>query len=118
MLSVAPKEITINTSSSNPLKPMFTDFVNCSARGYPPPTVRWVPLTAGATNPQYNKYGPGWAILSFANPQIQTWNCTAYNGQGWQINQTYTFSGKSPPLGFLVWDPPCLRVGARPKAKN
>ena len=84
--------MSINTTTT----PVYSDYVNCSANGYPIPTVTWVPLNpSNATNPQGSNYGPGavfgWEVLSFATNQAATWNCTASNGQAVQMNQTYTF---------------------------
>ena len=93
----SPLRFLLNTSITTPLS---TDFVNCTANGYPLPTVRWVALNPGLTNPQSDNDGPGWAFLSFATTKVAAWNCTAYNGLGPRINQTYTFTPSGEPPSF------------------
>ena len=92
--------------------------VNCTAKGNPPPVVKWQEVTQGVINLSPNTFGPGWAKLTFGTArENQEWNCTATsaatsmasnNGSLAQISKVFTFDVKTLEGQSVSGAPSCL----------
>jgi len=74
----APSRIVIapQVSVSNSVNDTF----NCSANGYPSPTVTWIPLISGLTQPSRLGQTNGYSLLTIVDYiNIQNWLCNATN---------------------------------------
>jgi len=105
----APYEIGVNLTrdddhQNNIYIVKLGDAINCSANGYPPPKVRWIPLaeedhlSAVSDNETFSAAADvetGWELFTVTRSGTERWKCSAANDRIFSdtLSLTVTFKG-------------------------
>ena len=95
VLLAAPSNIIITPAWDSGVYYINNTF-NCTANGFPLPTVTWTPITSGlSTPPPASGQANGYSLLTITDDSInnQTWMCSVSNVYG-STSKTISISGK------------------------